>query len=80
MHLKSNIVISEFLSAVRNCSSDVYFETPEGDCLNLKSSLSQYILCTLVSDPALLASGSIRLSGSSDLEHLTNYLEEYHDN
>ena len=26
--------------------SEVFFETQEGDCLNLKSILSQYILCS----------------------------------
>lgn len=80
MHLRSDTVIPEFLSAVRHCSADVYFETEEGDCLNLKSVLSQYILCTLVSEPALLASGSIRLSNRSDMEYLTDYLEGNDDN
>ena len=45
MHLKADTDMSNFLSAVRQCSSEVFFETQEGDCLNLKSILSQYILC-----------------------------------
>lgn len=80
MHLKVDTDMSNFLSAVRQCSSEVYFETQEGDCLNLKSILSQYILCSLVSEPEMLANGMIRLSRHSDMEFLTDYLEDDNDN
>ena len=35
--------VQTFLNAVNACKSDVYLKSMEGDVLNLKSSLSQYI-------------------------------------
>ena len=35
--------VQTFLAAVNACESDVYLKSLEGDVLNLKSSLSQYI-------------------------------------
>ena len=35
--------VQTFLNAVNACQSDVYLKSTEGDVLNLKSSLSQYI-------------------------------------
>ena len=35
--------VQTFLNAVNACQSDVYLKSMEGDVLNLKSSLSQYI-------------------------------------
>ena len=35
--------VQTFLAAVNACESDVYLKSMEGDVLNLKSSLSQYI-------------------------------------
>lgn len=35
--------IDGFLSAVRQCSGNVYLRSPMGDVYNLKSELSQYI-------------------------------------
>ena len=35
--------VQTFLNAVNACQNDVYLKSNEGDVLNLKSSLSQYI-------------------------------------
>lgn len=35
--------VQTFLAAVNACENDVYLKSTEGDVLNLKSSLSQYI-------------------------------------
>ena len=35
--------VQTFLNAVNACQNDVYLKSMEGDVLNLKSSLSQYI-------------------------------------
>lgn len=35
--------VDQFLDAVRLCGHDVWLETPEGDRLNLKSKMSQYV-------------------------------------
>ena len=44
MHLKANINIVEFLEQVKKCDGEVLYETPEGDRIALKSTLSQYIV------------------------------------
>ena len=48
MNLKPDINLSEFFRAVHACQGEVLFETPEGDRLNLKSALSQYVFTAAV--------------------------------
>lgn len=38
-----NIDFEDFLTVVKSCKGNVYMETEEGDCLNLKSKLCQII-------------------------------------
>ena len=78
MRLKVNADIPKFLTDVRRCSSEVYFETPDGDSLTLRSTLSQYIFCTLIDEPGILEKGTIRFSDESDKELLLKYLEDKH--
>ena len=47
MKLKENADLPAFLSQVKKCGGDVFLETQEGDSLNLKSTLSQYIFVSL---------------------------------
>ncbi len=58
------------------CRSEVLFETPEGDSIALKSTLSQYIFCNIAQNVPLLESGSIRFSRKADEEILKEYLCE----
>lgn len=74
MHLTADTDITEFLKEVRNCSGEVCFKTSEGDSLNLKSTLSQFIFCNLTADPEILYKGTI-LYDISDEERLNKYLE-----
>ncbi|HJA65028.1 hypothetical protein B5F07_16995 [Lachnoclostridium sp. An169] len=76
MRLKANADIPKFLTDVRRCSSEVYFETPDGDSLTLRSTLSQYIFCTLIDEPGMLGKGTIRLAEASDKDLLIQYLED----
>lgn len=46
MSLKPGINLQAFMRAVRQCSGDVLFETEEGDRLNLKSALSQFVFAS----------------------------------
>lgn len=41
--LKKQISISDFINTVKKCTGDVRLTTQEGDLLNLKSALCQYI-------------------------------------
>lgn len=47
MKLKPQADLAAFLDAVGQCRSDVHFNTAEGDSLNLRSVLSQYVFAAL---------------------------------
>ncbi|MDE5598526.1 MAG: hypothetical protein K2J04_11955 [Lachnospiraceae bacterium] len=74
MHIKTNTNIVNFLKQVQACAAEVFFETPEGDCLALKSTLSQYIFCTISSNPELLQSGTVRFEKEADQKLLIDFL------
>lgn len=74
MHIKSTANIVNFLKSVQKCDSEVLFETPEGDRIALKSTLSQYIFCTIASNPDLLQSGTIRFKNEADQKILIEFL------
>lgn len=74
MHIRTDINVMNFLRQVQKCSSEVLFETPEGDSIALKSTLSQYIFCTIAQNIPLLKSGSIRFFCQEDREILKDYL------
>lgn len=74
MHIKTNINIVNFLRQVQKCSAEVLFETPEGDRIALKSTLSQYIFCTIASNPKLLQSGTVRFEQENDKKILRDFL------
>ncbi len=76
MKLKPTILLRDFLSAVQKCRSDVYFTTTEGDSLNLKSKLSEYIFLAAASgDNKLFQNGSITCESQEDYLFLQNYIE-----
>jgi len=76
MHLKHNIDIKNFLLQIKKCKSDVFYETTEGDILNLSSSLSQYVFCSITIQPEYLITGVIRCNDTEDYKILGDYLSE----
>ncbi len=74
MHIKPDINIIDFLKSVQKCKAEVLFETPEGDRIALKSTLSQYIFCTIASNLLLLQSGTIRFEEEEDKKLLNDFL------
>lgn len=74
MHIRTDINVMDFLRQVQKCRSEVLFETPEGDSIALKSTLSQYIFCTIAQNIPLLQSGSVRFTDRADEEILKDYL------
>jgi len=76
MHLKPGIDFTQFLVAINLCNSSVYFETTEGDSLNLSSVLSKYIFCSIADRPELYQEGSIRCHNPEDYKILADYLTE----
>ncbi len=75
MKIKKNIPVESFLETVRKCEGSVYFKTLEGDILNLKSLLSQYILVSIIDNEELMANGAVDCSRESDVALLAQYLE-----
>lgn len=75
MHLKKDFNITEFLKQVTYCQGEVYFETPEGDSLSLKSALSQYIFCSLTNEDDIFRNGTIRTELEQDKTLLAYFLE-----
>lgn len=75
MHLKNDINIIKFLTEIKKCKGEVFFETPDGDSLSLKSALSQYIFCSIINEPELLSEGIIRFEDETDSSTLRSYLK-----
>lgn len=74
MEIKEYADFMRFLKAVRECSKDVLFQTDEGDCLNLKSALSQYVFAMIFSKPELLRAGKI-CCAQEDIPKLSEFLD-----
>ena len=75
MKFKEGIDFILFLKAVKKCSSDVWFETEDGDCLNLKSTLLQYLFSSITNRKGIMESGRIKCSAVEDWEKLEDFLE-----
>lgn len=77
MKLKNNVSLVDFLRAAQQCSGEVLYKTDEGDVLNLKSQLSQYIfLAALSSDHiSVLPQGQIHCENEGDYQLLADHLE-----
>lgn len=74
MKLNPNCNFADFLSTISLCSGEVFFETTQGDVLNLKSELCRYVFAVVVSQPHLLESGSLICKDSQDVDLLKEYL------
>lgn len=74
MKLKPTADIPSFLHAVKYCQDEVYFTTPEGDVLNLKSILSQFVFAAVISGDMQELSGTINLQNPQDAQCLAEFL------
>lgn len=75
MKIKKGIDINAFLEAIKKCEGSVYYKTIEGDQLNLKSLLSQYILISVIDNPDLADHGIIDCSLEQDYASLEEFLQ-----
>ena len=66
----------EFMEAVRGCEGEVYFNSAEGDHLNLRSTFCQYLFAAVCGDRDFLTQGEILCSRESDYEKLAAFLTE----
>ncbi len=76
MKIKKGIDINAFLDTIKKeCEGSVYYKTVEGDQLNLKSLLSQYILISIVDNPELADNGIVDCSQEQDYTLLEEFLQ-----
>ncbi|MBQ7371752.1 MAG: hypothetical protein IJW67_07720 [Blautia sp.] len=75
MKLKKNVNLMEFVQAVKTCGHDVFFETVEGDRLNLKSTLSEYIFAAAGTDQSFLDKGEIVCDEEADFKKIASFVE-----
>lgn len=75
MKLKNNVNIPSLLEAVQKCDHEVLFVTSEGDQLNLKSTLSQFVFTAVIAGTLNKLDGEITFS-PSDSAYLADYLVE----
>ena len=76
MKLKTLNQYIDFIETVQTCAADVYFCSDEGDRLNLKSTLSQFLFASICGDRDYLRGGTVLCQNSADYEKLSAYLEE----
>lgn len=76
MKLKKDLNLEQFFQAVRRCKGQVWFRTPEEDCLNLKSQLSQYVFIAAYLEYSLTLNGIVACELEEDLELLADFLAE----
>lgn len=74
MKLRENIDIIAFLKKVKTCRMDVYFNSAEGDHLDLKSDLCQYVLAASAHSSPLVREGTVECMDASDYERLGAFL------
>ena len=75
MKLKPEIDYGKFFSAIAACRGDVYFDTVEEDHLNLKSTLSQFVFASALSQYEGVLDGVITCMAEEDYQCLQNFLE-----
>jgi hypothetical protein len=79
MRLKPGVDYVAFLKQVRVCGGEVNFKTADGDVLNLKSLLSEYVFLTLAttdSPKRLVENGYIECASDNDYALLAEHLKE----
>ena len=61
-----NINIKEFCQVLDSCKGDVFLETDEGDCLNLKSKLCQFTDLTKLLENGMITKTKIHCTNQKD--------------
>ena len=78
MKFRKNANLIRLIEAVKKCSGDVYFNSAEGDHLNLASTLSQFLFAAVCEDKEFLREGDVVCDNAADYEKLLPFLEEDH--
>lgn len=65
--------VRDFIRTVESCEGNVYLETTEGDCFNLKSKLSQLMGLTRLIEGGIIVDATIRCEKPSDESKLVRF-------
>ncbi len=76
MKLKEGIDMSVFMEAAKECTGEIFFHSAEGDIINLKSLISQYVLASIIRRPGLLDDGQIVCTQDEDYQKLADFLQQ----
>jgi len=74
MKIKNITDPKKFFQQLETCTGKVELVTPEGDRLNLKSKLSQYVMLSNFFDDAKIQEIELLFSEPEDLQKLLAYL------
>ncbi|MBR7016355.1 MAG: polya polymerase [Lachnospiraceae bacterium] len=74
MKLKKLENYLEFIKTAQKCGGEVFFNSAEGDRLNLKSTFCRYLFASVCGDREFLAGGEIVCSDDADYQILASYL------
>lgn len=75
MNLKADFNMADFMEAAKNCTGDVFFHSVDGDIINLKSLLSQYVLASIACKPGLLRNARVVCTQDEDYAKLSDFLQ-----
>lgn len=73
MKLKPDTDLKQFFDEIYRCEGDVWFCTPEGNQLNLRSRLTQYIFAAAFSEGVLTLDGNLQCECETDSSRLSEY-------
>ncbi len=77
-NLVHDVDIADFMKTLDACKGDVYLETPDGDVLNLKSKLCQFMGIANILSGAKISEAYVRCTNPED-ETLLFRLNLYHE-
>ncbi|MCI6465663.1 MAG: hypothetical protein MSA90_09375 [Faecalicatena sp.] len=75
MQLREGINIRDFFKSVRQCRGEVLLKTQEGDILNLKSALSQFVFAVILENREKLKGIEVTLENEEDKEFINMFLD-----
>ena len=68
-----DIDFNKFIEALDHCKGDVFLETPDGDCLNLRSKLCQIMGIANILNGAKVSEATIRCTDPEDETRLFRF-------
>ena len=73
--LRGDIDVVDFLNTISGaCKGEVWFDTDQGDAIELKSELSRYVFLTMCEQDGFLRMGTLTFAEPRDAEALKRFL------